>query len=349
MSRPLVSVVVPVYNSKKYIVDALDSVIAQTFRPIEVIIVDDGSTDGSDGVIRAYIRNLQDVSDTETRETVEHAKYPEQAGQLDDSDSAAQQRETGCDVIALRYIYQDNGGPSRARNSGIRAAKGEYVAFLDADDSWTSDKLERQISLFEQAPAIDVVFCNVMVTKTRDGRRETFDLFDRQGLDKGFFGHEYIVEDPLEKVLRRNFMLTPAVIARRACFGEDFLFNERMRHAEDWELWLRLSLRFRFGYVKDVCVHVRDEGDGLCAQSDHMLLSALKIREDFVRENLSHISRSISAGKLSMQLKKHYKWAGHYFMSHGNNRSARDFYGKALKIGFDLKTAYFYFRTCLSR
>ncbi|PSB57691.1 hypothetical protein C7B77_07490 [Chamaesiphon polymorphus CCALA 037] len=99
---PLVSVVIPIYNRENYLAAALDSVFAQTYRPIEVIAVDDGSTDRSGDIVRSY---------------------PE-----------------------VRYFYQSNQGVSVARNTGIAAAQGEFIAFLDADDLWKPDKLSIQIA-----------------------------------------------------------------------------------------------------------------------------------------------------------------------------------------------------------
>jgi glycosyltransferase involved in cell wall biosynthesis len=101
-NSPLVSVVIPVYNRANYIAAALDSVFAQTYRSIEVIAVDDGSTDCSAEIVRSY--------------------------------------------PAVRYFYQSNQGVSVARNVGIAAAQGEFIAFLDADDLWKPDKLSIQIA-----------------------------------------------------------------------------------------------------------------------------------------------------------------------------------------------------------
>ena len=105
---PLVSVVIPTFNCAKYILSALDSVLAQTYRPIEVIVVDDGSTDGTTDIIRNY--------------------------------------------TDVRYYYQFNQGVSVARNVGIEAAHGEFIAFLDADDCWKNNKLKVQINFMLKYP-----------------------------------------------------------------------------------------------------------------------------------------------------------------------------------------------------
>ena len=106
--HPLVSVIIPVYNGGRYLRSALESVFAQTYQPIEVIVVDDGSADDS-GVIAQ--------------------SFPD-----------------------VRYIHQENQGVAAARNNGLEAARGEFLAFLDQDDLWTPEKLKLQISQLQSDP-----------------------------------------------------------------------------------------------------------------------------------------------------------------------------------------------------
>src|SRR5438874_1624069 len=118
MSRPLVSVVIPTYNSAHYIGEAVQSVLAQTYTNFEVIVVDDGSTD-------------------DTRERLESV-----AGRI-------------------RYLYQPNGGVSKARNRGIQEARGELIAFLDGDDEWLPEKLAKQLAYMRANPSSPLVHADV--------------------------------------------------------------------------------------------------------------------------------------------------------------------------------------------
>ena len=117
MTPGLVSVVIGVYNAERYIGEAIDSVLAQDYRPLELIVVDDGSTDGSGDVVRRYR-----------------------------------------DVV---YIRQENGGNGSARNTGVAAAQGEFLAFLDADDRFTPGKLTSQMRALEDDGRLDLVFGHV--------------------------------------------------------------------------------------------------------------------------------------------------------------------------------------------
>jgi glycosyltransferase involved in cell wall biosynthesis len=112
---PKVSVLIATYNRARMLGAAIDSVLAQSYQDFELIVVDDGSTDG-------------------TRELVA--------------------RRYGS---AVRYIYQENRGRSEARNTGIKAARGDFFAFLDSDDAWLPEKLARQVRLLEQRPQIGIV------------------------------------------------------------------------------------------------------------------------------------------------------------------------------------------------
>ncbi len=109
----MISVIIPVYNGERYLAETIDSVLAQTHQPFEVIIIDDGSIDNTADIARSYQN--------------------------------------------LRYMYQTNQGLGAARNAGIVAAQGEFIAFLDADDLWTKNKNELQMTAFHANPHADIV------------------------------------------------------------------------------------------------------------------------------------------------------------------------------------------------
>lgn len=135
MDNLLVSVIIPVYNGERYLADAIESVLAQTYRPIQLVVVDDGSEDGTAEIARSF-------------------------------------RE-------VKYIYQANQGHAAAMNAGIRAARGEFVAFLDADDLWTPNKLSVQIDYLHKHPHVGCVIAkmqNFVEPGTEPPSRITRDL-----------------------------------------------------------------------------------------------------------------------------------------------------------------------------
>jgi glycosyltransferase involved in cell wall biosynthesis len=120
MKSPLVSCIVPVFNGQRYLGEALDSILAQTYRAFEIIVADDGSTDGTSAVAGRYGRSV-------------------------------------------RYLRQPNAGPAAARNLGLSAARGEFVAFVDQDDLWHPEKLARQMARFETRPELDLCIAHVQM------------------------------------------------------------------------------------------------------------------------------------------------------------------------------------------
>ena len=133
-SKPLVSVIVPVYNGEDFLVDALASIRQQDYCPLEIVIVNDGSTDG----------------------TVELAAT------------------LGQDI---NWIQQQNNGPSAARNAGLATARGEFIAFLDADDLWPPGKLQAQVELLLQP------YC-----RNRSGAYSVYRSFGNSTIRSGRFG-----------------------------------------------------------------------------------------------------------------------------------------------------------------
>jgi glycosyltransferase involved in cell wall biosynthesis len=116
VSPPLISVVIPVFNAEPHLAEALDSVVTQSHPSIEVLVIDDGSTDGSGEVAR---------------------RYPDPR---------------------IRVVSQPNSGPAAARNRGVLIAKGEFLAFLDADDIWEPFKLKLQLDVLQAHPNVAMVF-----------------------------------------------------------------------------------------------------------------------------------------------------------------------------------------------
>ena len=310
MNKDLVSVVVPAYNSAETIGSVLLNVIEQTYRPFEIIIVDDGSSD----------KTAEIVHDIINKENV-HQNFE------------------------IKYIYQKNSGPSKARNTGIKASKGKYIAFLDADDFWEKEKIKKQVTLFEKEPTLDVIFSDSKIIRYKNGKVLKFSLFAEKKLSSTFFGHDYILTNPTEKLLTQNFITTPSLIAKKSCFINDFFFNEERWYMEDWELWLKMSMYYNFGYIKDACVNVIDEGDGLHSDYFNMSVSQINMFEEFISSNRQKIFSSNSKKKISKIIKDHYKWGGYFFMMNKNYKRAQDLYKKALKEKMDLKVIVYYLKS----
>lgn len=206
MSRPSVSVVLAVYNAAWCIRRALDAAVAQTHAPLELIVCDDGSTDG-------------------TPELVE--------------------RTYGESVRVLRLPHRN---ASAARHDGLAVAQGDWLAFLDADDWWREDKLERQLEYAARHPSVRWI--------SSDGRYES-----EQGMERSSWLSDYfdpVTErhgDLLLPLLRRCFPLMSSMLVERHAYHEAGGIDPSIVYSHDYDLWLRLAARFDGGLMPELLTH----------------------------------------------------------------------------------------------
>ena len=169
----------------------------------------------------------------------------------------------------LRYIKQENKGAAAARNTGLRAAAGELVAFLDADDTWLPNFLEKQIGLLKRSGA-DFVYADALFSGESAYSGRTFmELHPSRG------------EVTAERLLALKVtVLTSTVLARKAPIMEVGLFDESLRRGQDFELWLRLAKRgIRFAYQREVLAHHRIVESGLSGDMTSQLQRTLAVLE----------------------------------------------------------------------
>src|SRR5260370_1463016 len=203
LNQAPVSVVIPTHNSGHLLIEALDSVLAQTLSPAEIIVVDDGSTDGTRELLIPY----------RTR---------------------------------VRYLYQDNQGPSAARNRGIAEANNEFVAFLDADDVWHPRKIALQMAGFDSDPAF-----GLLGTKAIAWPAEAFPEIDNSKPSPP------LIRVSWSQLAVRNPFITSSVIIRRELWEKAGGFDLALRGSEDPDLWLRLSWHSRVGNLQHALTGLR--------------------------------------------------------------------------------------------
>lgn len=209
----LVSVIIPSYNGGKYLPETLDSVLKQTYTDYEIIIVDDGSSDDTKDVVERYRK-----------------KFPEK----------------------IKYIYQKNAGPASARNNGIRNSSGEFIAFVDCDDVWVSEKLQVQVDYLRKHPQCGFVFSDVFALD-KDGRiGKTMMRFKHPESGKIFYS-----------LLKENFVLTLTLVTRRKCIEKVNGFCEDLLSSEDHHCWLKMANFYDGVYINLPLAFYRIRQDGL--------------------------------------------------------------------------------------
>jgi glycosyltransferase involved in cell wall biosynthesis len=200
---PTISVVIPAYNSEPFIAEAIESVLAQTVPPDEVIVVDDGSTDGTADALQRFGSRVQ-------------------------------------------LLQQANKGPSAARNRGASAARGTWLAFIDADDTWLPTKLQRQLEI-ASAEKVKMVYTD----RFNIGNKGA--LPDVQSEVQRLYRGDVF----LDLLQEGNHISLSSVLIETELFQALGGFAEHIRSGEDWDLWIRLAERHRIGVVDEPLLRYR--------------------------------------------------------------------------------------------
>lgn len=264
-SLPEVSIIIPTFNRAHYIGDAIKSVLSQTYSSWELLIVDNGSTDNTAVIVKDYVR--------------------------------ADAR--------VRYLREDCKGVSRARNTALAEAKGEYIAFLDDDDLFLPEKLKIQTDFLKAHPEVDFVYGQIEIINAKG---------------------ELLWIDPKKPVLtfadlfEESGIRIQSVMCRKSCFDSIGGFDETLTMGEDYDLWLRAAAKYRFEYLAVPFVKMRFHDTNTCnvpvplyEQRDRLLKR--------VRLNPSlGITPSIKRRRLAVnryRLARLYKEDGQYFKAAG--------------------------------
>lgn len=288
----LVSVIVPTFNRAALCKRAVESVLAQTYRNLEVIVVDDGSVD-------------------DTREML--AGFDER----------------------VRYLWQQNAGVSAARNLGIESAQGEFLAFLDSDDSWLPWKLEAQLAILQAYPNAGMAFTDMaavgddQVVRCESYKAHMFDAYETFSPEAHFQHHHVLgaVWDgcPLELNERRchagdivdqmflgNLVLTSSVVIRRSRQHAVGLFDvSLLKSGEDYDFHLRTCSVGEVAYVDVSAVRYRIGAEDQLTSRDLLIWIA--------RNDLKTVTKMLSSGRdrlhwsdtaIRQRLARAYAWVG---------------------------------------
>jgi glycosyltransferase involved in cell wall biosynthesis len=234
------SVIIPSYNNAVFLPEAIESALSQSVPPLEVIVVDDGSTDNTRDIIEPYRRSI-------------------------------------------RYFFQENKGLAGARNRGIEEARGNLVAFLDADDIWLPEKLERQHECMAQNPKLCLIHSDLWYWDLRSGQKYRRDCGRQE-----FRGSCY------ERFFLRNRVLPSTTVIRRECLRKVGAFDEVLRRCEDYDLWFRVAKHYELGYVDEPLVLYRLHQSSLTKNTLAMLESELFVVRKRLQED-PELARTIGS------------------------------------------------------
>lgn len=231
--NPLVSVIIPTYNRRDTIVRSINSIIDQTYNNIEIIIVDDGSDDGTSELINSM---------TDERIVFIHCKK--------------------------------NRGVAQARNIGVEASHGEFIAFNDSDDVWKINKLEKQIQVLCKNKNAHLCYCPYVLHKGD----ELVQYPDLENVNWDLDGNIY------ESLLKTNWIGTPTIVVSREAFIRVGGFNGKLRALDDWELVIKISRLYEIIFLNEVLVDAYYTQNSITAGSDKFFHNTLAIIE-IIKEN----------------------------------------------------------------
>ncbi len=202
-----ISVILPVYNSERWLSECINSILEQTLRPLEIIAVNDGSTDDSQTILARY-----------------------------------------GDILTI--LNQPNRGASAARNAAAQVARGEWLAFIDSDDTWNPSKLQKQAELLTSQPDVVGAYCG------KNWVNQEGNATDKNDACMTYWPSGQIFLPLLLSRSTNGFSPSQAIIKRHIflqCGG----FPENLRHAEDYALWLKLAQLGPILYQIDPLVNYR--------------------------------------------------------------------------------------------
>jgi len=288
---PNVSVVIPTYNRERYVVRAIDSVLGQKYTDYEVIVVDDGSTDGTKDKLRIY-------GDT------------------------------------IKYVYQHNSGVSAARNRGIQLAAGKWLAFLDSDDEWGADYLDRQMRGVHENPGVCMQTTDCLFIGLNGDRRRYFEINRSIG---EFHGEDYLYfEKPFSFVVKHGPWQIGSTIILREAINKAGMFDTNLTISEDFDLMARVALQGAFGMINEALIRVyrRDESIACLTgwakdnpirarESDGEIYQKLKQIEALSNKERKALNELLSANRRAI---------GNILIEQGRPREARKYYEEAVFI-----------------
>jgi len=243
-----ISVVIPTFNRLIYLERAIKSVLNQTISVNEIIIVDDGSDDGTSEFI--------------------HSNYPN-----------------------LKYIFQSNSGVSAARNTGIKAASSNWIAFLDSDDAWVTNKIQKQITELELNPEMN--FCHSNEIWIRNGRE-----IKQKNTHKKFGGFIF------DKCLDKCRISPSTVICRKSLLIKLNGFDEDLAICEDYDLWLRITSNNPVIYIeKPLIIKYGGHQDQLSRNSEGIESYHIKSLEKLLKQDFPSEHRIAMENMLINKLK----------------------------------------------
>ena len=272
---PLVSIIIPAYNRAHTIKMTLDSVLNQTYKNYEVIIVDDNSKDNTYEVVKPYL-----------------------------SDNI------------FYYKNEKNLGGGKSRNVGVEHSKGSILAFLDSDDEWLPEKLEKQVNIFMTNEDIALVYTKFYLISETSGKKFVSEETKR-------------LNDDFKSILCNNFIATTSTIAiRREAFLDINGFDDYLKTCQDWDLYIRTLKKYKVKGIEEPCVNYYYHTESITGNAENVINSHIIVNEriDKIIEENNFTPEEIKVIKSC-----HAERMAHIYAKFKDFKNARKYFVQALK------------------
>jgi glycosyltransferase involved in cell wall biosynthesis len=212
----------------------------------------------------------------------------------------------------IQYIQlKKRKGANIARNTGIKAAKGDYIAFQDSDDVWLDRKLEKQMKAFKESPEdIGVIYTSRI--NLADGKKSIIPSPDIEPKEGNL--HDIL--------LKTGFIATPTAVVKRECFAKVGMFDENLPREQDWDLWIRISKHYRFKHIDEPLVKSYLQTDSISGNTNSWIIARKLILEKYFDE----------ISKKPEVLSDHYYWIGTALILNGEIKVGRSYFLKAIRL-----------------
>jgi glycosyltransferase involved in cell wall biosynthesis len=303
--EPLVSVVIPAYQSEKTLARAVDSVIEQTYKNLEIIIVNNGSTDKTEEIATSYLKIDKRIK-----------------------------------LVKL----EKNKLPAGGRNAGVNHASGDYIAFLDADDEWHKNKLTEQVPIIISYPEIGVVISDSIIIDIISGNKtrlvQIMNRYYQQMIPTPLpiSNESYLLSGPVREILYgKSVVNLSSILIRKNLFIELGGFNNALFGPEDLDLWVRLAKITKFSIILNPLVNTYRNGENVSSMGILWLKNLLEYHK------FCYSSQDYSDLKplVRLNLEKFYKYLIIFYGKENKRKEIINVWLESSMYGFNLKLLFY--------
>lgn len=295
---PIVSVVIPTYNAGKYLPATINSILEQDFDDLEIIVVDDQSTDNTEEVLN----------------------------------------KIGSDKIFYYCLEENHGGPSRPRKIGIKEAKGEFIALCDSDDLFAPGRLNFAVKLLRNHPELGMVFTDEQKFDDATGKDlgnflkgyDRFHALPKKQVEKDCF--VIAPDNAFSCLFFENYIMPSGVTIRRSIFKDIGSFDETLTNGDDRDMWFRITRKYPIGFINKIGFRYRVRAGSISGRGATLSENRIRVLQKQMEASLPDYLHK----RCQELIAQHYYSIGYNFQIQGQISKAREYYIESLRTSLNV-------------